>query len=222
VISLITCTRNEEKNIGPILQESRKYVDEIIVIDSKFSKDKTREIAKKYGAKVFVDNGKGKGEALRLGIEKARGDILIFMDADGSSNTFDIPILINVIKNENADMVIASRTLGKSDEREGIIRDFLKKILGRTISLLLYLRFRKRITDTQNGFRAVKKSILKELNLEANYFDIETEMTIKCLKKNFKIVEIPTHEFKRKFGRSHMSFFKHGIFYIWTFFKNIF
>jgi glycosyltransferase involved in cell wall biosynthesis len=70
-ISLIIAAKNEEKTIASVINNSWQFVEEIIVIDG-HSEDSTREIAKKLEAKVFLDGGKGKGEALRIGIDKAK------------------------------------------------------------------------------------------------------------------------------------------------------
>ena len=79
-ISVVIPAKNEEKTIVWIVKGSRRYSDEVIVVDG-HSKDRTRQLAQKAGAKVLVDHGRGKGDGLRVGIGKAKGDVLGFIDA---------------------------------------------------------------------------------------------------------------------------------------------
>jgi len=95
-ISVVIPTLNEEATVGGIIKGCRPYADEIVVIDG-HSKDRTREIAEEMGAKVVLDHKKGKGEALRYSVSHITGDIIVFIDADGSHNPDDIPKLIQPI-----------------------------------------------------------------------------------------------------------------------------
>ncbi len=99
-VSVIIPAKDEAPTIRDIIKESKKHAFEIIVIDGN-SQDATKKIAEEERVKIFQDNGLGKGKALRLGIEKARGDIIVFMDADGSHNARDIPKLVMPIVKDN-------------------------------------------------------------------------------------------------------------------------
>ncbi len=161
MITVIIPTYNEEKTIKQIIIGVKKYCDEILVIGAKRSTDRTLEIAKSLGARTLIDNGKGKGAAMRLSIGEAKGDILVFIDADGSHIAADIPVLVDPIKKETADMVIASRMLGGSEELHGTISQFFRMVFSAIITLIINYRFGVRITDSQNGFRAIKKTLQK-------------------------------------------------------------
>ncbi len=126
MITIIIPTYNEEKTIKKIISGVKQYGDEILVIGAKKSTDNTIQIAKSLGARTLIDNGKGKGAAMRLAIEEAKGDIIVFMDADGSHISADIPAIVAPIKNGSADMVIASRMLGGSEELHGTISQFIR------------------------------------------------------------------------------------------------
>ena len=130
-VSVVIPAKNEEEGIEKIIKQVRPLADEILVVDG-HSKDKTRQIAKEYGAKVVLDGGRGKGDGIRKGIRKAKGDIIVFIDADGSHNPRDIPKLVAPIKKGEADLVVASRAKGGSDEVrldfEGLFRQIGSEI----------------------------------------------------------------------------------------------
>ena len=222
MITVIIPTYNEEKTIKKIISGVKKYCDEILVVGAKRSTDKTLEMAKSLGAKTIIDNGKGKGAAMRLSIDEAKGDILVFMDADGSHITDDIPALLAPIKAKKADMVIASRMLGGSEELHGTVSQFFRMVFSAIITLIINYRFGVRITDSQNGFRAIRKDVAKSLGLNANIFDIETEMTMKCAKKGYRICEVPSRELNRVYGKSGINVLRMGPVYLWRVIVNIF
>ena len=95
-ISVVIPTLNEEMTVGGIIKGCRPHADEIIVVDG-HSCDRTRQVAGALGAKVIRDHKKGKGEALRHSIDYVTGDIIVFIDADGSHNPDDIPRLETTI-----------------------------------------------------------------------------------------------------------------------------
>lgn len=219
-ISLIISVKNEAKTISQVIKRSKKYVDEILVIDG-HSKDESRQIANSLDTKVILDNGKGKGAAMRLGIKKAKGNILVFIDADGSHEPKDIPKLVKPIVEKKADLVTASRGKGGSDELHGNLEKTVRLIGSAIITLVINLRFKTDLTDSQNGFRAIKRKTVRSLNLQENIFTIEQEMIIKVLKKGYKIKEIASHEYKRKCGKSKIKLFAMSWRYIWCLVKNI-
>lgn len=200
-ISLVICCKNEEKSIASVIKKARSYVDEILVIDG-HSFDQTVPLAKKAGVSIYTDNGKGKGAGVQLGIQKATGDIMVFMDADGSHKASDIPKLIQPIISKKADLVIASRGRGGSDELHGTFEKTIRNIGSAIITQCINTRFHTHITDSQNGFRAIKASVAKQLQLKENSFAIEQEMLMKILKRNGRVEEIPSHELERTHGSS--------------------
>ncbi len=218
--ALIVCVKNEEATLASVIKKARRYVNEILVIDG-HSHDKSRQIARDLGCRVFLDNGRGKGMAIRLGIKKAKGDILVFIDADGSHEPGDIPILIKPILRDQADLVLASRGRGGSDELHGDFEKMLRLVGSSIITLVINLRFRTSLTDSQNGYRAVKRNVAQKLDLKENIFTVEQEMVIKALKKGYRIVEISSHEYARKEGKSHINLLTMSWRYVWCLIKNI-
>ena len=220
-ISLIICCKNEAKTLGGVIKKARKYANEILVVDG-HSQDESQKVAKKLGCRVFLDDGGGKGDGIRKGIEKAKGEIFVFIDADESHETRDIPKLIKPIKEGKADLVIASRGKGGSDELHGDFEKMLRLIGSSIITLVINLRFKTQLTDSQNGFRAIRKKLAQSLNLTEKITTIEQEMLIKALKKGCRVSEIPSHEYARKIGESHINLLKVGPRYVWSVIKNIF
>jgi len=221
LLTIIISTKNEEMNIAEIVTKCKKYSDDVIVIDGN-SADKTKAIAEDCGAKIYVDNGKGKGSAIRYGIEKAQGQILVFIDADGSHDPDDIPKIIQPIQVDRADHVSTSRMRGGSDELHGDLDKFIRMVGSDIITLGINYRFGVRLTDSQNGFRAIKRDVAKKLDLRENITTIEQEMIIKTLKKGFRIEEVPAHEYARKHGKSHISIKRVWLRYVYSWLKYMF
>lgn len=220
-VSVVIPAKNEAPTIRDIIKGVKKYAFEVLVIDGN-SKDDTAKIAEDEGTTVYRDTGKGKGLALRLGIEKARGDIIVFIDADGSHDPEDIPKLIAPIyPNDEADLVIGSRGRGGSDELQGDVDMCMRHIGGEIINLLIDLRWKAGITDAQNGFRAIKASLAKSLDLKERITTIEQEMLMKVLKKGFRVSEVATHEYARKYGTSVIDLRKAWFRYLYCLFKNL-
>jgi len=217
----VVMTRNEEGNIADIIRMTKPFVDEIYIVDG-HSTDRTRDIAAAEGAKILLDNGKGKGDGIRTAIKKIDSDILVFIDADGSHDPQDIPKLVAPIKEGRADMVVGSRGRGGSDELHGDFQKLLRAIGSDIILIAINYRWKCHLTDSQNGFRAVRTQAARTVNLKENITTIEQEMTMKFLKKGYKIDEIPAHEYARKHGQSSIRLRKVWFRYIWSVVKNIF
>lgn len=220
-VSVVIPAYNEENTIKDVIEASRLYCDEIIVSLARHSDDNTLEIAKSAGVSVIRDNGNGKGDGMRHAIEKVGDGIIVFIDADGSHKPEDIPLLIKPIKDGNADMVIASRFLGGSEELHGDFNKFMRMFFSMCIAQAINWRFNASIMDTQNGFRAIRVDVAKSLDLKSNHTEIETEISMKCFKKGYRILEIPSMELKRKHGESGISLCKHGPKYLWTVIRNL-
>ena len=201
-ISVIVPCRNEGRNIRPVLEWAAPYADELLVVDG-HSSDDTREIAAELGATVVLDNGKGKGDAIRVGIARASGDILVFIDADGSHDPRDIPALVQPIIDGNADHVSGSRMLGGSDELHATINQFVRLFGSQVITLSINYTQGVSLTDSQNGFRAIRADLARSLALQSEITTIEQEMIIKTVRRGYRISEVATHEYVRSNGESN-------------------
>jgi len=219
-ITVVVPTRDEEGLVGEIVDSVRPYADEVLVIDG-HSSDRTREIAAQHHARVILDRGKGKGDALRLAFDEAKGDIVVFIDADGSHDPKDIPAMVAPIIAGNADMVVGSRGKGGSDELHGTFEQLIRYVGSQLIMLAINYRWNVRLTDSQNGFRAIRRQVGKSLGLTSNLTTIEQEMTMKALKQGYRVGEIASHEYERRWGKSKVVVWKLWFAYIWSFFRNI-
>ena len=219
-VTVVVPTRDEEGLIGEIIDAVRPSCDEVLVVDG-HSRDRTREIAVAHQARVVLDHGKGKGEALRLALEEATGDIVVFIDADGSHDPRDIPALVAPIAAGKADMVIGSRGRGGSDELHGTLEQLIRYVGSQIIMLGINYRWNVRLTDSQNGFRAIRRDVGRSLGLTSNLTTIEQEMMMKALKKGYRVTEIPSHEYERKWGTSKVVVWKLWFAYVWSFLRNL-
>ena len=203
-ITIIVPAKNEAETIGPVLSAVAQYGDELLVVDG-HSNDCTAQIARDAGARVVFDGGAGKGDAVRTAIREAAGDVLVFIDADGSHVPEDIPSLLAPILAGDADLVVGSRPRGGSDEMTGDLDRFIRWLGQQVIMLGINYRFDVRLTDSQNGFRAIRRDVASDLCLQEDITTIEQEMLIKVLKKGYRASEVPSHEFARGAGHSKIS-----------------
>lgn len=217
-ISVVIAAKNEARTIREIVMESREYCDEVLVLDG-HSDDDTARLAEEAGARVLVDNRKGKGAAIRQGIKEAGGDIIVFLDADGSHSPGDIPRLTAPILRGECEHVTGSRMKGGSDELHGDLRKFIRMLGSDIITLGINYRFNVRLTDSQNGFRAILTTAARELGLREDITTIEQEMIIKTLKKGYRIAEVPAHEFERKHGDSRINVNRVAFRYVYSWLK---
>jgi glycosyltransferase involved in cell wall biosynthesis len=219
-VTVVIPAKDEEGLIVEIIDSVRPYADEILVVDG-HSKDRTRELAIGSGARVIQDNGHGKGEAVRLAIHAATTGIVVFIDADGSHDPTDIPKLVAPIKAGQADLVIGSRGKGGSDELHGTLPQFIRYVGSQIIMLTINYRWGVRLTDSQNGFRAIRKDVGERLGLTSNLTTIEQEMLMKALKQGYRVSEVASHEYERRWGKSKITVWKLWVPYVWSFLRNL-
>ena len=220
-ISVVIPTLNEQETIASIIKGCEPYADEIIVIDG-HSRDGTRKIAENLGVRTILDHQKGKGEALRHSVSHVAGDIIVFIDADGSHNPHDIPKLIQPIVDGRADHVSGSRLIGGSSELHGGFDECFRLMGSSFITACINWKFKVRLSESQNGFRAIKTEVIKQLDLKEDITTIEQEMIIKTLKKGFRMAEVPTHEMKRVAGYSKISLRKVWFRYVYSLVRYLF
>lgn len=193
MLSIIISTLNEEEGIAKTICSIPKELrekSEIIVADA--SSDYTSLIAQSLRAKV-VKTKKGKGRQMREAVNQSEGDILVFMDGDGTDPGWYIPNLLEKLK--KADLVLGCRS-GKEFKSD--------YPLGRKFINFSNFFFSKpfhliglRVQEPLAGFRAIRKKDWDRLNLRSNYFEIETEMNVKAIRAGFKIKEVIIPNLKR-------------------------
>ena len=189
---------------------------EVIVVDSIGNVDGTQNICEKYDCKYVVRNGGNSyGDAVRTGIEIAEGNLVLFMDADGSHSPEFIPELLRYAS--EFDIVIASRYVNKGHTENNFILTLMSRVLNITYSLVLGLPCK----DVSNSYKIYHKNQLKSINLTCNNFDIVEEIIFKLYrsKKIFKIKEVPYAFQKRMFGKTKRNLFMFVITYVYTIVK---
>jgi len=181
---------NEEKRIAPVIENTKKYVDEVIVIDD-MSKDATYETALKAGAIAKRHEiNLGAGGATRTGAELAieRGaDIIITLDADGQHNPAEIPKLVKEIKDNNIDIVYGCRPRNKN-------MPFKKRIGNWGLTAITNVLFFSNFKDTMTGYHVFTKEAYPKLKWESNRYGIVSEFAVNTAlnKLKFKEVEVET------------------------------
>jgi len=180
---------NEEKNIASVITKLKKITDSIIVCDDG-SSDMTSEISKNLGA-VVISHKKnmGYGAALRTIFQKSvelDSDILVTFDADGQHRVEDINKILQPLENNEADVVIGSRFL----DNESKIPNY-RKIGIKVITKVTNASLKKKLTDSQSGFRAYNKQALTQISPSEMGMGISTEILIKASNKGLRIAEIP-------------------------------
>jgi glycosyltransferase involved in cell wall biosynthesis len=220
-VSVIIAAKQEAPSVGGVIDRTRRYASEILVVVGQ-STDGTADVAARSGASVLPDNGRGKGRAIRQAIPHIRTPVTVFLDADGSHDPEDIPLLVEPILAGEADHVVASRLRGGSSELHGGFDEFLRLAGSSLITACINRRFNCRLSDSQNGFRAVRTTVLRELDLRENTTTIEQEMTIKTLRQGWRMAEVPSHEHPRSHGASHIRVWRDAPRYGYSLIKYLF
>jgi len=200
-LTLIIPVYNEEKTLKKIISKALKkefgLEKEIIVVNDGSTDKSLNKIKKIKNKKIKIisyEKNKGKGYAIRKGIEISTGDIIAIQDADLEYNLNDLKKLVNTLIREDLNVIYGSRFLKKNN--------FYKKNSfywgNRFLSLLTSLLYLKKITDMETCYKVFKKEVIKNLELKSDGFEIEPEITSKILKKKYKIKEIPISYRPRK------------------------
>lgn len=214
-VTVVVAAKNEAPAIGDVLDGCRRYASHVIVVDG-HSTDGTAAAAASRGARVLMDRGRGKGDALRTAIPEVTTDITVFIDADGSHDPHDIPRLVAPLFDGRADHVSGSRLIGGSSELHGGFDELCRLTGSSFITACINWRLGVRLSESQNGFRAILTSVLRQLDLRENGTTIEQEMIIKTLRLGFRMAEVGAHERPRAHGRSHIVLWRAAPRYLFT------
>jgi len=218
--SVIIPSRNEGDVVVEVASAARACCDEVIVVDG-HSTDGSPERLRAAGLTVIEDRGRGKGDAIRRGLEAASGDIVVTMDADGSHDPAEIQSLVAPIVAGEADMVIGCRMRGGSDEFAGTWTMFVRLWGNNFLTQVINTRYRTSLTDTQNGFRALRADAVARLRLTEDRHSIELEMVLHALKHGLRVRQVPAHEYARRVGQSSLSVVRQTPAFLWCLLRNI-
>jgi glycosyltransferase involved in cell wall biosynthesis len=215
-VSVVIPALNEGENLPHVLPYLPEWVDEVILVDGG-STDNTVDMARQLwpSIRVIFQSGHGKGNALRDGFSAATGDIIVMMDADGSTNPSEIPAFIALLA-AGADYVKGSRFLqgGGSEDITPI-----RKLGNNALLLLVRMIFRCNYSDLCYGYNAFWSYHLPRLMSDADGFEIETALNLRALKSGLNVAEVPSFEAKRMNGESKLKPVPDGIRVLKTIFR---
>ena len=201
-VTVIIPALNESGNIRQLVHDVQATVPaEVIVVDNG-STDSTAQEAHQAAAKVVVEPRRGYGYACAAGVKEAnQADILVFLDGDYSFVPSDLPSLLAPIYEDRADLVLGSRVLGHI--APGAMpphQRFGNWLVARLMNILYGIS----ITDL-GPYRAIRRSMLAQINMQEMTFGWPTEMIVKAVQRGARIVEVPVNYHPRRFGHSKVS-----------------
>ena len=193
-VTVVMPCLNEAQTLETCIKKAQFYftnnkIDGEIIIADNGSTDGSQDIAQKLGAKVVSISQKGYGNALKGGINQAKGDYIIMGDADDSYDFSKLELFINKL-NEGADFVIGNRFKGGIEKNA---MPFLHKYLGNPVlSFLGRLFFNSKIGDFHCGLRGFTKEAYQKLELTTSGMEFASELIVKAHLNNLTIAEVPT------------------------------
>jgi glycosyltransferase involved in cell wall biosynthesis len=201
--ALVILNKNDASSLDLVLKETDlDSFDRVLGIDGN-STDNSVEVFKKYGIECISNIPGGRGGAIKYAINNVMNDFIIFLSSDGEENPVELSKIMDELR-YGADLVIASRM---SKDSSGFKSDhnilyIHRKLFLLFISTMIQVLFGGKIKDCWNGYRGLAVAKAKGLNLDANDFLLEAQMTIRFLKSGFVVREVPTVERPRYFGES--------------------
>lgn len=179
---------NEAKTVGKLVKELLSYVERVVVVDDG-STDDTSGQAEDAGAVVLRhDRNCGKGASLRTGFDyalRAGCEQIITIDADGQHDWREVPLFVREAERSGADIILGTRM----GSREGM--PFIRLATNVVTSLIVSILSRQKITDSQTGYRLIRREVLEKVDLATSNYETESEILIKAGRKGFKVSEIP-------------------------------
>jgi len=230
LLSIIIPVFNEEKTVKVLIDlvlkvDLPKNITKEIIVINDGSSDNTSLVLKAFKKKelrvLTQSKNKGKGAAVREGIKKASGEIIIIQDADLEYNPNDYSKLLQPILEKKTEVVYGSRLLDLEFILSGKNKTPLPHhyIANKFLTFLTNFLYGSNLTDMETCYKVFKKSVIKKINLESNGFEIEPEITAKILLTGHKIVEIPIKVKPRTKAEGKKINFNDGIIAISTLLK---
>jgi glycosyltransferase involved in cell wall biosynthesis len=207
-ISVVVPAMNEAANLPHVLPRIPADVSEVILVDGD-STDDTVAVARAVlpSVRVVKQHGRGKGAALRTGFAAARGDIIVMLDADGSTAPEEIPAFVRALI-DGADFAKGSRFLAGGGTAD---MQLYRKIGNAVFVGMVRLLFGGRYTDLCYGYNAFWRQVVPHLGLDGDGFEIESMMNVRALKIGLRVEEVPSFEAHRIHGESNLHTIPDGM-----------
>lgn len=201
-VAIIIPAFNEEVTIADVVTHVSQTIAERVIVVDNASTDATAERAHAAGALVVHEPRKGYGSACYAGFQAASdADVVVFMDGDGVFDPIQIRDLLAPIGNDEADLVLGSRTRGQREPGALLIHARFGNWLAAQLMDWLY---GLRVTDL-GPFRAIRTNVLQALDMQEMTYGWPTEMMVKAAKRGYRVVEVPVDYYRRAGGRSKIS-----------------
>jgi glycosyltransferase involved in cell wall biosynthesis len=212
LVSILVPAYNEAPTILDVLEAVREKVPfrtEVIVVDDG-SSDGTPELAEQIDGTIVLRHGtnRGKGAAVRTGITRSTGDIVLIQDADLEYDPTDIPRLVEPLMRGVADVVYGSRLRGGEPQRAHLFWHYAG---NKFLSLLTGVLYNTTLSDMEVGYKAFRGDLIRAIPLVSEGFAIEPEMTAKVLRRNVRLYEVPISYYGRTFEEGKKITWRDGI-----------
>lgn len=210
-VSVVIPALNEARNLRHVLPLIPRFVHEIILVDG-YSTDDTVQVIDQLRptlrppVEVMMQTGKGKGNALRDGCAVSSGEIIVTLDADGSADPREIPFFVEALLRGN-DFAKGSRCIlgGGSHDFSG-----LRRLGNYGLLKLVNLLFKTHFSDLCYGYNAFWRHCLDYIEIDCDGFEVETLIHLRVHKANLRIIEVPSIEYRRIYGKSNLHAFSDG------------
>lgn len=208
-VSVVMPALNEAKSLIELLPRIPDWVHEVILVDGE-SVDDTVAVATAACPQIKVVHqergARGKGAALRQGFGAVTGDVIVTLDADGSTDPAEIPLFVGALL-AGADFAKGTR-VGQGAGSDDL--DTVRRLGNWGLTRLCRLLFRNHFTDLCYGYNSFWSAVLTQLDLDADGFEVEAQMSVRALALGLRVVEVPSRECERSFGASHLNAVKDG------------
>ena len=209
-ISVVIAALNEEKGIGPTINEMRSFLQDfhLIVVDGN-SSDKTIEIAKNFEADILLQEGKGKGDALLQGIRAIKEDSIyvVLTDADFTYPAEYVPKMIAILEHDPKVGMVTGNRFGTRDRMATTKNPFY--IGNKILAFTEYVINAVDLEDPLSGLRVVRADILRNWQPRSKGFDIEAELNSYVRRKGFKTIEVYIN-YRQRIGKKKLGL-RHGL-----------
>lgn len=221
-LSVLIPVYNEERTLEEVVRRVRsiELPKEIILVDDG-SKDRSREILTQLQQqserapdplneiRVFLQpNNQGKGAAIKVALDHARGDVIIIQDADLEYDPHDYPALLEPIERGLADVVYGTRFAGGGAHR---VLFFWHSLGNRMLTLVSNMLTNLNLSDMEVGYKMFRAEVLKSIKLESKRFGFEPEVTLKLAKKGYRFYEVPISYHGRTYQEGKKITWKDGV-----------